>query len=101
MMHPRRDPGGAARELVELLDRARPIPLTNQVRVDKQTAVELVDSIRQDVAEGGSGLERLAETASDVEQAVHQAVPVPLTDQVRLPRERVEELARALRTAGA
>jgi hypothetical protein len=39
--------------------------------------------------------------AEAVEDAAYNAQPVPLTDQIRLPRERVDELVRGLRAAGA
>jgi hypothetical protein len=46
-------------------------------------------------------LQALVTAAQAVEDAARHAIPVPLTDEVRLPRERVDELVRGLRAAGA
>jgi hypothetical protein len=92
----------SARRLVDTLESAKPIPLTNQVRFDKATVYELADAINEGAdAEQTATLRALAAAASAVKDAAHNAMPVPLTDQVRLPRERIEELVRGLRAAGA
>jgi hypothetical protein len=86
----------AGRELVELLENARPIPLTRgQVRVDAPAAHRLVAAVRET---GNASLVAAAEAADD---AVRNAQPVPLTDQVRFPRDHVEQLVQGLRAAGA
>jgi hypothetical protein len=71
------------------------VPLTGDVRVDLPSVLEHVADIREDNASGP-----LVAAAEAVENAVRNARPVPLTDQVRLPREEVEHLAATLRAAG-
>jgi hypothetical protein len=88
------DPLTLAARLTELLEKARPVPLTDEVRLDKEAVYDLVDRIRAAASAGA-----LLVSAEAVEEAVHNAMPVPLTDQVRLPRERVAELVRGLRLA--
>ena len=64
------------------------------MRVDLPTVRELVADIRRANAPGP-----LTAAADVVEQAVRNAKPVPLTDQVRLPGEEVKALATSLRAA--
>jgi hypothetical protein len=80
-----------AARLTELLENARPIPLTEEVRLDKEAIYDIVDRIRTATSAGA-----LLVNAEAVEDAVRDAMPVPLTNQVRLPRERVAELVRGL-----
>ena len=87
----------ASRKLLEELDGAKPIWFTGgHVRVDLPSVLEHVSDIREDNQPGA-----LVAAAEAVEQAVRNARPVPLTDQVRMPREEVEDLAAKLRAAGA
>jgi hypothetical protein len=94
-----------AERLASLLEAARPMPLTrSQVRVDKRAVYRLVAELRPAVrAEETAGRIKAAvafsilSAADDVHDAVFNARPVPLTDQVRLPRERVYDLALVLR----
>jgi hypothetical protein len=94
------DVRASARALVELLEQARPIPLTHLVRFDKQDSDELVEAIRT-AAGSTPDVQPIVEAATAVAKAARNAKPVPLTYQVRLPRERLDEMVRALRTAGA
>jgi hypothetical protein len=87
----------ASRKLLEQLDGAKPIWFSGgHVRVDLPTVQELVADIQEDNPPGA-----LVAAAAAVEEALRNARPVPLTDQVRLPREEVEQLAATLRAAGA
>jgi hypothetical protein len=88
------DARALAARLTELLENARPIPLTHDVRLDKEAIYDIVDRIRTATSAGA-----LLVSAEAVEDAVRDAMPVPLTDQVRLPRDRVAELVRGLRLA--
>jgi hypothetical protein len=90
-----------ARRLVILLETARPLPiLRGQVRLSSAEVYDVVARIRFQV-EASRSLTPLLAAAEAVEDAVYHALPVPLMDEVRLPRERVEELLRRLRAAGA
>ena len=94
-----------AARLASLLEAARPIPLTrSEIRVDKRAVYGLVAELRAAVrAEEVAGRIKAADAfrilsaADDVHDAVFNARPVPLTDQVRLGRERVSDLAVVLR----
>jgi len=96
-----------AERLVDLLERARPMPLMpSRVRVDKDDVDELVKRISggPDVFGRGPGGDTVADAdlvraAEAVQDAVRHAKQVPLTDQVRLPRDRAKALADALRAA--
>jgi len=92
-------------ELATLLDRARPVPLLgDRVRVDRREidrrVARLTKAVEVEVAD--HGLDRavgadLVNAADDLRSAASHAHPIPLTDQVRLPRSRASELAGALR----
>jgi hypothetical protein len=91
--------------LASLLEAARPIPLTrSEVRLDKRAVYGLVAELRTAVRveEAAGRIEaadafRILSASDDVHDAVFKARPVPLTDQVRLARERVNDLAVVLR----
>jgi hypothetical protein len=88
----------AIARLAELLEGARPMPLMrNRVRVDKQDADALIDSI----VAGGGNQAGLVASAGEVRRALKAAPLVPFTNQVRLSSEMAHELARALRSAAA
>lgn len=94
-----------ARQLVVLIEGSRPLPLLrNQVWIKKLQVYELVGGMRTAVEAAGGTPQQFREllsAAEAVEDAVYRAQPVPLTDDVRLLREQVDELLRALRAAGA
>jgi hypothetical protein len=96
-----------ASELVELFENAPAMPLMGgRVRIDKLRVYRSVDALREalerDQADGrvdqAKGFDILM-AADSLRDAVVNAYPVPLTDQVRLGAEQAAELARALRTA--
>jgi hypothetical protein len=93
--------------LADLLDNARPVPLLrDRVRVDRREIDrrldELVNAVRAEVADHSldktAGFD-LLQTAADVRDARMHAYPIPLTDQIRLPRARAAEMAASLRAA--
>jgi hypothetical protein len=77
--------------------------IRSQVRVKKDEVYELVAAMRDSFGDerAATAAGELLAAADAVERAVYTAQPVPLMDEVRLPRERVEELVRGLRAAGA
>jgi hypothetical protein len=90
---------------VQLLETSRPLPIVRgQIRIKKPEADRLVAAMRDAIAahpRQGSSLGAVLEAAEAVEDALYRAMPVPMTDDVRLPRTRLEELIATLRTAGA
>jgi hypothetical protein len=99
------DLGRVASSLVDLLENSQTLPLVRQqVRVKKSEVYELVAAIRRGAADDAamrSSSNAVLTAAEAVEDAVYHATPVPLTDDVRLRRERVTELLDGLRAAGA
>jgi hypothetical protein len=88
-----------AARLASLLEAARPIPLTrSEVRLDKRAVYGLVaeprTAVRAEEAAGrieAADAFRILSASDDVHDAVFNARPVPLTDQVRLGRQRVSD----------
>jgi hypothetical protein len=97
----------SATQLAELFDNAPPMPLMrSQVRVDKRDADGLVAAtdteVRDGVAQGGLSKEMgydIISATAQMQELLRNSHPVPLTDQVRVSRDRAADLARALRTA--
>ena len=96
-----------ATELADLLDDARRVPLLrDRVRVDRRELDrrldQLITAVRAEVADHRldktAGFD-LLQAAEDVRDARMHAYPIPLTDEVRLPRARAAEMAAALRAA--
>lgn len=96
-------------ELADLLDTARPVPILRDcVRVDRheieQRIERLTRAVHVEVAD--HGLDEavgsdLVRAADELRYAASHAYPIPLTDQIRLPRARASVVARALRAATA
>lgn len=85
-----------ANELADLLEHAKDMPLLETlVRVDLPDARRLSSELLE-TSQSTSTLHLAAEKA---QEAVMRAKRVPLTDQVRLPREVAKTLAQELRTA--
>jgi hypothetical protein len=96
----RRDPRLLAAKLVTLLERSRPVPLSDQVRVRKRKADALIEDLRNALGAGfGSERSALLAAAQAVADALEAARPIPLTDEVRLPRAELDGLVERLRAA--
>src|SRR4051812_7710399 len=93
-----------ARQLVELFEQARPLPLMRElVRIDKRDADDLAAAIeagvRDAVDRGTLGKEAgytVLSVTAQIREVLRNAPPVPLTDQVRVSRSRAHDLVRAL-----
>ncbi len=83
-------------QLDQIVREARPVPLTTQVRVEKDAAYDVLDRMR---AEAEREHAALLVPLDELDDTIHNAKPVPLTSQVRIDRERVEELLDQMRTA--
>ena len=99
MSAPSADPDAitAARELVALLENAKPIPLSKQVRIDREKATEFIDALLGTTQPDDHP--ELHSIAQEIDAELRQARQVPLTFMVRIPRHRAEALANRLRMA--
>jgi len=69
--------------LERLRSEARPVPLTDEVRFDRQRANEAIEELRrQTLGTAGS-----SEPLDQLHDLVENAKPVPLTDEVRVNRD--------------
>jgi hypothetical protein len=87
------DPLRAIDDVDDALRRARPVPLTDQVRLDRDELAERVAALRRAFAAAGSAPASL----DAIEAAVARARPVPLTPQVRVEKPALQEQLDALR----
>ena len=74
---------------------AQPVPLTEQVRVDLDTAIGKVDEIRASLPPHFARASDQPDTVAlldQLEEFVRSAPKIPLTDQVRIDRERAYDL---------
>ncbi len=85
---------------------AKPVPLTDQVRIDKQVAHETLDQMRATIAGEAAGvrgavartrLADLPELVDELADTIHNARPVPLTDYVRIDQDRCQALLDRMR----
>ena len=97
--------------LLDSLDRqiqdAKPIPLTDQIRLDKAPMYAILDEMREGVPETAmladrlgyskEGLGRTLPLIDEVDDMIHNGKPVPLTSQVRVSRPRLEEIISQMR----
>ena len=86
------------RQLAALLEQARPIPLMRKrVRVDRRDVETLIDAIQQ--RRSSDPEDAMTAATNNVRDALQQAFPVPLTDQVRIAATEARALAHALLAA--
>jgi hypothetical protein len=99
--------GDVARELVDLLEGAKPVPLLRaQIRIDKREVYRLVEVLRKTLTDEQANRSvddrtafELLTAAEGLREAAYNAYPVPLTDQVRLHRDRAANFSAAIRKA--
>ena len=90
-------------EIDQTLTRAKPVPLTDQVRFDRDSAYDALDRMRselgQDERAGVLYTQDLLVAIDSFDDLIHNARPVPLTDEVRAKREELDAAAGRLRDA--
>ena len=81
----------------------RPVPLTNQVRIEKRPVLDALDGMRAEldaqVQAGGRPSDDLLVAIDSFDNLIHNARPVPLTDWIRLDSEELDATAGTLRDA--
>lgn len=87
----------AIAELEHLLAHARPVPLTDQVRIRASTLRDVFGRLDDAVQFAGLG-PGAAEALAELGRIVAEAKPIPLTRDVRLDPRRVEPLLAAMRS---
>ena len=87
-------PGLIAR-LDKQIRSAKRVPLTDQVRVEKEEMRSTLEEMRTEATR--VGLTAALPPIAELDAAIGDALPVPLTDQVRLPRENLEKIADEIR----
>lgn len=106
-MYGERESEALVAQLADTLEHAPTVPIfRSQVRVNSREIYRLVDLLKESVrADEAAGKVKAPQALNallagdDGRDAIYNAPPVPLSDQVRLPRTRVTELVRSLRTA--
>ncbi|HEX8054372.1 MAG TPA: hypothetical protein VF517_15395 [Thermoleophilaceae bacterium] len=74
-----------------LVRKARPVPLTTQVRLDKGAVAKVVEELR------GWGPVALLPAIDALDDLLHNAHPVPLTNEVRVERATLSEIYQQMR----
>jgi hypothetical protein len=94
-------------QLEALVAGAAPVPLTPEVRVQKDEIYDILDRMRAALAPavqtaGEPARTRLAgvlPAIDDLDDTVHNAKPIPLTDQVRLNQDKLSRSLKRIRAA--
>lgn len=81
-------------EFDELVHKARAVPLTDQVRLDRQKIYGLLDRLRTALNHGPADLLALLD---ELDEVVHRARPIPLTNQVRFERSEIYDVLDRMR----
>lgn len=82
----------AFEQLAVLIDQAKPVPLTGQIRIEAEGAFRLIDEARAEIPEAAPILERLR-------ILIENGLPMPLTDYVRVERRGALALLEEARSA--
>jgi hypothetical protein len=77
-----------------LIHRARAVPLTDQVRLDRREIYGLLDRLRAALDHGPADLVALLD---ELDGVVHRAKPIPLTNQVRVERSEIYDVLDRMR----
>jgi hypothetical protein len=83
-------------DLAALLANAQPVPLTDEVRLERRDFENALAEERS----YSDGSDRARAAADELQRLIERAKPIPLTDQVRLDGRRARELLDQLRGAG-
>ncbi len=90
-------------QIDQTISAARPVPLTDQVRFDKDPMYDALDGMRaeveRDVQAGVIYTKDMLGAIDSFDDLIHNAPPVPLTDQVRAKRGELDAAAGRLRDA--
>jgi hypothetical protein len=91
------DPAGLIATLEAQVRDAKPIPLTTQVRVDKNQMDATLNEMRTGFSR--AGLTHALPLVDRLDQLLRNARPVPLTEQVRFEREEVNDILDQMRAS--
>ena len=90
-------------QIDQTINQAKPVPLTDQVRFDKAPVYDALDGMRaeldSEVQAGARPGDELLVAIDTFDDLIHNAAPVPLTDQVRAKRGELDAAAGRLRDA--
>jgi hypothetical protein len=98
MVSPTRDPDpiAIAGEIARLLEQAKPVPLTKDVRVDKVELLSLTDVLADQSVES-----EFRSAAEAIQAELRNARRVPFTDNVRIQKDTPKSLAARLRAVAS
>jgi hypothetical protein len=88
----------AVDEFEEAIRKARGIPFSDQVRVDRRKADVLLDHLRMTLNPASSDFVFLLDS---LEELVRRARPIPLTEEIRLDREEIYDVLDRMRASTA
>jgi hypothetical protein len=91
------DLSGLIASLEEQIKAARPVPLTNQVRLDKNQMYATLDEMRTRLSE--AGFSRALPLVDEMNDQIRNGKPVPLTDQVRVTQANLEKIVGEMRAS--
>ena len=82
-------------EFDELVRKARGIPLTDQVRLDRLKVYGLLDRLRTALGHGPSEVSGMLE---ELDELVQHGRPIPLTNNIRVERSAIYDVLDRMRT---
>ena len=91
------DPAGLIASFEEQLRAAKPVPLTNQVRLDKNQMDTTLNEMRTGFSR--AGLTRALPLVDKLGDQLENARPIPLTNEVRVDKEEVHDILDQVRAS--
>jgi hypothetical protein len=93
------DPAGLIASFEKQLRRAKRVPLTTQVRLDKNQMEATLNEMRTEFSR--AGFSHLLPLLDQLGYQIQNAKPVPLTDEVRLDKAEVQDTLDQIRASVA
>jgi hypothetical protein len=93
------DPAGLIASLEDQLRDAKPVPLTDQVRLEKTQMDATLSEMRTGFSR--AGLTHALPLADRLDQLFQNAKPIPLTDQVRVDKAEAFDILDQMRASVA
>jgi hypothetical protein len=92
-------PAASIGSFEEQLRKAKRVPLTNQVRVNKNEMDATLEEMRTGFSR--AGLTQALALVGRLDEQIQNAKPVPLTDEVRLDPDEVRDILDQLRASAS
>jgi hypothetical protein len=93
------DAAGSIASFEDLLRRAKPVPLTSQVRLDKDQMSATLNEMRTGFSR--AGLTHMLPLVGRLDEMAENAKPIPLTNEVRVDKGEARDILDQMRASAS